>query len=88
MRARIVDFFMTPPPATIDDVIARLTVIIDDAKADGRGWARDGVFDDGDRDVLELATLVRYPAVVGMLVTKGVRLGERGTVLRIIDILS
>jgi len=41
-----------------------------------------------DDDVLALANVVRYPAVVGTLVTKAVRLGERGTVPRIIDMLS
>ncbi len=39
-------------------------------------------------EMLKLARLVRYPGIVGGTVNKIIRLGERGTVLRIIDILS
>ena len=41
-----------------------------------------------DSEVLRLAHLVRHPGVVGGLVTKTVRAGERGTIPHIIDILS
>ncbi len=41
-----------------------------------------------DDEVLKLAYLVRYPGAVGGLVTRVIRLGERGTVPGIIDILS
>ncbi|MDA1093530.1 MAG: DUF5995 family protein [Acidobacteria bacterium] len=41
-----------------------------------------------DQEVWELAHVVRYPTVVGTLVTKVVRVGERGTVPGIIDLLS
>ena len=41
-----------------------------------------------DSEVLRLAHLLRHPGVVGGLVTKTVRAGERGTIPRIIDILS
>lgn len=41
-----------------------------------------------DGDVLKLARLVRYPGRVGGAVIKIIRLGERGTVPKIIDILS
>ena len=41
-----------------------------------------------DSDVLRLARLVRHPGVAGSLVTKTIRAGERGTIPRIIDILS
>ncbi len=41
-----------------------------------------------DSEMLKLARLVRYPGIVGGMVTKIIRLGERGTVPRIIEILS
>ena len=41
-----------------------------------------------DSDVLKLARLVRHPGVAGGLVTKTIRAGERGTIPRIIDVLS
>ncbi len=41
-----------------------------------------------DSGVLKLARHVRHPGVVGSLVTKTIRAGERGTIPRIIDILS
>ena len=41
-----------------------------------------------DSDALKLARLVRHPGVVGDLLTKTIRAGERGTIPRIIDILS
>ena len=37
-----------------------------------------------DGDALKLGRLVRYPGLIGGVVTKIVRLGERGTVPRII----
>lgn len=40
-----------------------------------------------DRKTLKLAHLIRKPGVVGSTVTKIVRLGERGTIPQIIDIL-
>ena len=39
-------------------------------------------------EVLKLARLVRYPGIIGGTVTKIIRLGERGTVPRIIEILE
>lgn len=41
-----------------------------------------------DAEALAVATLVRHPGGFGAAVTKVVRLGERGTVPRIIEILS
>ena len=41
-----------------------------------------------DGEALKLARLVRYPGMVGGTVNKIIRLGERGTVRRIIDILG
>ena len=41
-----------------------------------------------DSEMLKLARLVRYPGIVGGTVNKIIRLGERGTVLRIIEILE
>ncbi len=41
-----------------------------------------------DAKALKLARLVRHPGVVGGTVTKIIRLGERGSIPRIIDILS
>ena len=41
-----------------------------------------------DREVLKLGHLVQGPVGVGGVVTKAIRLGERGTVPQIIDILS
>ncbi len=41
-----------------------------------------------DSEMLKLARLVRYPGIVGGTVTKIIRLGERGTVTRIIEILE
>ena len=41
-----------------------------------------------DSEMLKLARLVRYPGIVGGMVTKIIRLGEWGAVPRIIEILS
>jgi len=41
-----------------------------------------------DGDVVDLAHLIRHPGIVAGTVTKLVRLGERGSVRRIIDVLE
>lgn len=45
------------------------------------------VIDELDLEILELARLIRNPGVVGGIVTKVIRLGERGSIPQIIDLL-